>query len=104
MKAPFFSGLRPSLLFFALSTQVIAIGAFPALLAAEENQCVSCHETEHLPISLGHSFDEWRVSTHGKVGVACEKCHGGDPTISEAKQAHVGVLPTTSPDSLVDPT
>lgn len=65
------------------------------------NQCVDCHEAERLPIFLGHSFDEWRVSAHGRVGVTCEKCHGGDPTVALAGKAHAGVLVTADPQSRV---
>jgi nitrate/TMAO reductase-like tetraheme cytochrome c subunit len=70
--------------------------------AAERNQCVDCHEVEHLPISLGHSITEWRASAHGHAGVGCEKCHGGDPRAHDAEKAHVGVLSATDPKSLVN--
>lgn len=67
----------------------------------EANQCVACHQVEHLPISLGHSITEWRASAHGRAGVGCEKCHGGDSTAREAEKAHVGVLKASDPASLV---
>jgi len=56
----------------------------PAQAAWEGNHCVTCHEAERLPISLGHSFEEWHASAHARGGVSCEKCHGGDPTASDA--------------------
>lgn len=68
---------------------------------AEPNQCVACHQVEHLPISLGHSISEWRASAHGHAGVGCEKCHGGDPKALTAEKGHVGVLPASDPKSLV---
>ena len=70
----------------------------------EGNQCVKCHETEILPITLGHSFADWRASTHAHGGVGCEKCHGGDPRATRAEKAHAGVRPSTDPQSLVHPT
>jgi hypothetical protein len=73
----------------------------PLLGAPSENQCVSCHETEKLPISLGHSFEEWRASGHARAGVTCEKCHGGNSESKIAQEAHAGVLPASNADSLV---
>jgi hypothetical protein len=74
----------------------------PARAAWEANHCVTCHETERLPISLGHSFEEWRASAHARGGVGCERCHGGDPGASDATLAHRGVLPVSDPESLVN--
>ncbi len=67
------------------------------------NQCVACHQVEELSISLGHSMSEWRASPHARSGVACEKCHGGNPSAREAKAAHEGVLPSSDPASKVSP-
>jgi hypothetical protein len=93
--------LRPLLLLLAGAAAVSSPQARPAL--AEENQCVACHEAEQLPISLGHSFDEWRVSAHGRVGVTCDKCHGGDATAMLAAKAHEGVLTAADAASRVHP-
>jgi len=67
------------------------------------NQCVSCHQSEMLPLSLGHSMPEWRASAHARGGVGCEKCHGGDSTKSDATAAHAGVLPSSDASSKVSP-
>lgn len=83
----------------ALSVLLLTGGA----VAEGANQCVACHEIEVLPISLGHSFDDWRGSAHARGGVGCEKCHGGDPDAAEAKAAHRGVLPAAESGSLVNP-
>lgn len=69
--------------------------------APETNQCVACHQVEHLPISLGHSITEWKASAHGRANVGCEKCHGGNASAREADKAHVGVLPASDAGSLV---
>lgn len=71
--------------------------------AWEGNQCVACHEAERLPISLGHTFQEWHASVHARGGVGCEKCHGGDASATDAAVAHRGVLPGSDPKSLVGP-
>jgi hypothetical protein len=82
-----------------LSALLFAIGAF----AEETNECIACHEAEVLPISLGHSFDDWRGSAHARGGVGCEQCHGGDPEATDAEAAHRGVLPAAESGSLVNP-
>jgi hypothetical protein len=88
----------------------LAFGAFiliclvapaPVASADQPNRCVECHEEEVLPISLGHSFSEWRASSHAKSGVACEKCHGGDPAAADPENAHKGVLPASDPGSMI---
>lgn len=68
----------------------------------EDNRCVTCHEIEVLPISLGHTFADWQGSAHARGGVGCEKCHGGDARAAD-DAAHRGVLPATDPASLVAP-
>lgn len=72
-------------------------------LASTENQCVSCHRVADLPISLGHTFDEWRGSAHGKASVGCDACHGGNAKASDPEKAHAGVLPASDPKSMVNP-
>jgi hypothetical protein len=75
--------------------------------AAEEparNQCIACHQGDVMPIALGHSFQEWQVSAHGKEGVGCEKCHGGDPHATTAEVAHRSVLPASDPASPIHAT
>ncbi|HEY2772717.1 MAG TPA: multiheme c-type cytochrome [Candidatus Binatia bacterium] len=66
---------------------------------AKANQCIACHEIEQLPITLGHSFGEWKASEHARSGVACEKCHGGDPSATQMEAAHKGILPSSDPAS-----
>ena len=87
---------------YASTALVVAfLCSAPALAGWDDNQCVMCHQTERLPISLGHSFEEWRASEHARAGVGCEKCHGGDPGAKEARVAHQGVLPALDPNSMV---
>jgi hypothetical protein len=80
---------------------VVALG--PAARGAAVDQCVGCHENAVLPMTLGHSFSDWRASPHGRADVGCEKCHGGDPGATKADVAHKGVLPADNPDSRVSP-
>jgi hypothetical protein len=69
----------------------------------EGNTCVQCHQREVLPVTLGHTFADWRASIHARDGVGCEKCHGGDATADDEAQAHRGVRPATEPESSVHP-
>jgi len=98
---PYRGEIRPVVALYAI---VLIVALAPSAPAAwEDNHCVTCHDSERLPISLGHSFEEWRASKHASAGVGCEKCHGGDPTVSDAKTAHQGVLPASETGSLVSP-
>ena len=46
--------------------------------AGESDQCFECHR------AVNHSQETiataWQESVHGKGGVTCADCHGGDPT------------------------
>jgi hypothetical protein len=44
----------------------------------ETNQCVACHEV----VNERQTFiaTSWEESVHGRNGVTCADCHGGDPT------------------------
>ena len=78
--------------------------AGPEAPADAESRCVACHAANLHPIPLGHAFFEWRYSAHGREGVGCEKCHGGDPAGATAELAHRGVLPAADPASRIHPT
>jgi ssDNA-binding Zn-finger/Zn-ribbon topoisomerase 1 len=71
----------------------------PAEPDYRDNNCVSCHSHISSPLRLTSRYGEWHMSTHKEKGVGCEKCHGGDPKISDAKKAHVGLLPARDPKS-----
>ncbi|MFN8542779.1 MAG: hypothetical protein U0807_00995 [Candidatus Binatia bacterium] len=84
-------------------TLVLAQAAW-AGAAWDGNHCVICHEAERLPISLGHTFEDWRGSAHARGGVGCERCHGGDPRARDAAAAHTGALPAGDAGSMIHPT
>ncbi len=55
--------------------------SLPASYAAAqqaETVCIQCHGG--LPGAMGAPVEEWRESIHADNGIACEDCHGGDPT------------------------
>ncbi len=60
---------------------VVLVGlAQAATVHAEEpSSCISCHFEEE-EAELSAPVDEWRESTHARVEVSCDACHGGDPS------------------------
>jgi hypothetical protein len=63
------------------------------------NNCVSCHATVSEPLHISSRFYEWQESRHQARNVGCEKCHGGNPAATDAKQAHAGVFGVDDPRS-----
>ncbi|MCI0391441.1 MAG: hypothetical protein MOB07_22090 [Acidobacteria bacterium] len=57
-----------------------------------DNNCVTCHARLSGPLRLTSRYAEWHISTHKEKAVSCEKCHGGDPKITDEKKAHAGVI------------
>ncbi len=51
-----------------------------AVLAAEQPEivCIQCHST--MPGKIGEPVNLWRGSVHAENGIACNACHGGDPS------------------------
>ena len=69
LKACFIFGVFLSILFFANLSRA---------QTPEGNSCVSCHS---------ETWDEFKGSVHGQHEILCQKCHGGDPTKSDQKEA-----------------
>jgi hypothetical protein len=51
----------------------------PAPDQYKDNACVSCHQ--NLVGKLGMVVLEWKQSVHFRNSVACDGCHGGDPSV-----------------------
>lgn len=56
-----------------------------------DNNCVICHSRITEPLRLTSHFYDWLGSRHEVAGVSCEKCHGGDPAVADARKSHAGV-------------
>ena len=67
------------------------------------NNCVKCHSQVMNPLRLTSRYGEWHMSLHREKAVGCEKCHGGDPAIADAKQAHKDVLLAKEATSRLNP-
>lgn len=73
------------------SNKPAPVAAQDVLAAFKNNQCVVCHSKLMSPYSVTSRYAQWHISLHKEKAVGCEKCHGGDATSKEAKQAHLGV-------------
>ena len=79
----------------------LAPAALPAQIFRGTNRCVACHQQLPERSQAGHSFQAWRQSRHGTVGVSCNACHGGDPTATDTARAHRGIARSTNRSSPV---
>lgn len=88
--------LRQALVMLA----AVVLGSAVLAGQADRSLCADCHfanidapERQHL--------DDWSLSSHGRSGVGCERCHGGHPDTVDRFQAHQGVLRSSNPASPV---
>jgi hypothetical protein len=79
--------------FLALAAALAVAPAF-----AQGNRCADCHLANGGEPWPDHQTD-WDLSAHGRKGVGCEKCHGGDATSFESFLAHQSVLNSANPAS-----
>jgi predicted CXXCH cytochrome family protein len=97
-------------IFLAAAAALFAAPAWSADAPAQDdmapfkdNSCVRCHSTEMRTSDLSNRYLEWHLSTHKLSAVACEKCHGGDPTTNNKGKSHVGMLAPSDPKSTANP-
>src|SRR5262249_18861185 len=74
-----------------------------ALVELRDNNCVNCHAKLSSPLRLTSRYAEWHMSTHKEKAVGCDKCHGGDPKVSDQKKTHAGVISPGDPKSRLHP-
>ncbi|MBI2346893.1 MAG: ammonia-forming cytochrome c nitrite reductase subunit c552 [Deltaproteobacteria bacterium] len=82
-----------------LSIIILGFAWAPSAYAESANACVTCHASLAPSARRAHDFSEWQGSIHARAGVMCEKCHGGNPGVSDAAGAHAGVVPATQKGS-----
>ena len=67
------------------------------------NLCVDCHRREEtaraFPVWTRDQITHWYGAVHGREGVTCEQCHGGNPRAPVKEDAHEGVLSPRNPQS-----
>lgn len=76
---------------------VVLVGSLP--LQTRSSSCGDCHIANPQADPWPEHTSDWDMSRHGRNGVGCEKCHGGEPTTFESFQAHRGVLTSRNPAS-----
>ena len=96
-------GLLSAALLIAAAQKSAAQKSRTVPSAFRENNCVNCHANLLEPVGISAHFYEWRNSKHEKVGVGCEKCHGGNPKAKTPTAAHEGVLVPTFAQSKLHP-
>ena len=75
----------------AASFLLTSPGSSQSTRVALTNRCIECHSKISSPPDLSGRYFDWYFSAHGKAGVGCEKCHGGDSTMRNPHRAHQGV-------------
>ena len=88
---------------FLCASKPTPSAAQDALEAFKGNNCVNCHARISSPYKLTSRYGEWHISMHKEKAVSCDKCHGGDPSITDEKKAHVGVQAASNPESKLHP-
>lgn len=89
----------------ALALPALIFGAglsLPAAAFAAEISCIQCHAPQ--PGPLGAPVKDWQGSVHQQNGIACNDCHGGDPTLlsMEAMSPQRGFLGVPAPEAIPD--
>ena len=54
--------------------------------------CYKCHAGLPREGAIGEHVSEYEVSVHGRAKIGCDRCHGGDATVTDKIGAHKGVL------------
>ncbi len=77
-------------------------GAWPGpALGAGPDGCSTCHATAPETRTTAHTYADWKTSVHGKAGIGCQACHGGDASASVKAAAHQGMRPSKDSASVV---
>ena len=84
----------------------LVVGLLPARAGAAPQTpasfCADCHFANGGKPNPAH-LEEWDASAHGRAGVGCEKCHGGDPRTVDPLLAHQSIVRGRGPDTPVHP-
>ncbi|HZS08007.1 MAG TPA: multiheme c-type cytochrome [Blastocatellia bacterium] len=86
----------------SLAERSATSAAQDTLVAFRDNNCVTCHARSN-GLQLDNRYFQWHSSLHREKAVGCEKCHGGDPTVTDKKKAHAGLFPPADARSRLSP-
>ena len=76
---------------FGLVVVALVLLAAPARAQQGRSLCADCHFANLGGPSPRHLAD-WDSSPHGRNGIGCERCHGGNPTTVESFPAHQAIV------------
>lgn len=57
-----------------------------SVTAQNDDKCVACHRRQR--DNTGEVVTIFQTSTHGRAGIGCDRCHGGDSSQAEKTKAH----------------
>ncbi len=88
-------------------TVVLALGGLVASIGIAwaqipQSRCADCHFANPAAPGIDHARDV-EYSAHGRAGIGCEQCHGGNSSSFEPALAHRNLLPPSDPASPVNP-
>lgn len=83
----------------AVSLCIVAV--MPAFAQLDRSRCASCHFANPYTEPAQRHLDDWDRSPHGREGVGCERCHGGNSGTFESFLAHQDILHRSNPASPV---
>ena len=63
-------------------------GGATLVAAQSKDSCVACHSRQK--DKAGQVVSIYQTSTHSRVSVGCDGCHGGDSSQSDKSEAHAG--------------
>lgn len=75
------------LLWLGLAGAGLFRGAVPVAAQSKDN-CINCHS--RLKDKAGQVVSIYQTSTHSRMSVGCDGCHGGDSSQSDKSKAHAG--------------
>jgi len=89
---------------FQFAVAAVMVGFFwsaPAQAQLDRSRCADCHFANPYEEPAQSHLHDWDLSPHGRNGVGCESCHGGDSSTFERFLAHRDVLRSSNPASPV---
>ena len=87
-----------SFVYSAVVAMAVVVFSSGDAVAQGQSRCADCHFANPGSVSPSHLSD-WDLSGHGRKGVGCETCLGGDPKSFEPFVAHKDILARTNPAS-----
>lgn len=79
----------------------LLLAGVSAAHAQTRGTCVACHINGDAPLPAAHRGEAWTTSAHATM--ACQTCHGGDPSSMQPVSTHRGVKPAENPFSTIHP-